>query len=532
TAPQLKLRTGDGWLLDFSNMHGTFQSNEDYRKSVRFTFNAGYEYIIPSDGAAPDPEAKAGEQQADSADNIPKRGSIRSEIEVRNLLDAAGKLDHENLIFVTNTTINDIPGDLITQLVGNDERVQALFGKRASVKAVGEYPGNLDVEVDSDNLKAIFPATIDENRVLSLRRDVFASLNINEQTSSKLLGTLQPALGDAVASVDGSPAELTLKGEKLTIPLNDLLDSLDSQSDSKERDKKYTAFLENTFVRIDLRMPDVRMQRKGWLRQGIYGLIDEAQKKGGLVGLALRQPAEGEDVESKTYVASITPMTIRFNKGRIVTSDDVWITSSDMALGLDGRGDLKSGEYKFTMGVYGASLLFDGDPFLRELINPEAIFDIPVEGKLGEKPKVKYGVMGAYIAGSAARIQARKHGGELGGLLGDIVIGGIGGAQKDRIRQKHDIDWDPPEAQLQQVVNNLRKFIETENDTARKRAREQRRTERQREQKEEVDRRRNRFRDDLGPQRNRRERESEPDDGQRGLDDIFRDLERQREESR
>lgn len=336
---------------------------------------------------------------------------LRSQTNLWNLFDSSGHWNSTGFRAKTNTQLSNTPTAVIDGLLGKDGKVMALLGPIVDIEAKGTFPGNLNLWVKSDTIDLPLPLSIDRNQRITLHNNIRASLSLTEKSTKALLGHLHPIFGDAIAS--HKPIRLLVKKQPFTIPL-----------------KKFRNHLDQLMLDMTLELGTLRMTRKGWLTESIDGVVGVALQLSG--SLQQRTAAKNQ-----TYLAHFTPVHMHVEKGRLKISE-FWLVSEDLAIGFQGQADLISQQYQSGMGILGASLLTE-QPALIEIIDPRNVYDIPMTGKLGERPNITTSDLELAVFGSTAKQQLRRLGKDF--QVGFELLGKV--FQED-MRRKSNLNWHVP----------------------------------------------------------------------------------------
>ena len=350
-------------------------------------------------------------------------GKIRSKTTATNLFTPEGSFSLDNMLVDTNTHVDEMPIDLLDQIGGFNGQMVALIGPSANIDFIGQFPGNLDLKVASITLDVPANVNVTRDYILTLREDFKAQLKPTPQTFSELLGKFQPILADAIGSE--RPITVFVSKEGFTIPITNFQTQKLNMTGS-------------------LDLGALRMKRRGWFMQGFTGLFkgDKARRND----------------NAETYIANFTPLDFVVKNG-VATTSEMWLTSSDIAAGFQGKADLNTNKINAVMGLLGASMVIN-DPALRYAFNPSQIYDVPITGNL-DSPNVDYATITANIAGTVAGKQLERHGGDWGKIASD-VLRGIGKTSNEERRKKSGFQWHMPEA-AQDLVKRAEKQISSRN---------------------------------------------------------------------
>ncbi|QQE12476.1 hypothetical protein JD969_03100 [Planctomycetota bacterium] len=340
-------------------------------------------------------------------------GKIRSKTVVSNLYGSDGKLDTQNLIANMDTDVSSMPIDLLDQISRYDGSLVALIGPTANLTLKGNFPGDIDLDINSETLNVPAYVNITRDYVLTLRQDFDAQMKPTPQTFSVLLAKAQPILADAIRAE--KPIRLLIKKERFALPLTDF---------------KTQNF--NMIGRLDLGA--VVMKRQGWLMQGLNNTI-------GQLGI----PFGNNNKNAQTYVATFTPMDIVINKG-VIEPSQVWMTSQDMAIGFQVRANLNNNKLNAFMGIMGATFSSES-VLLSQSFNADQIYNVPISGTL-DNPKPDWGFLLLNVAGTTSTKALADNTGDIGRAIGGI-FGGVGKSMnEDKLKKAGLKAWNPPPAAI------------------------------------------------------------------------------------
>jgi len=140
----------------------------------------------------------------------PTQGKLGSTTRVRGLLDEQGKVSIDSLNLTTDTTATAVPIGAIDTLVQANGQLVSILGDTGEVRVVGEYPGELDVNIITDKALANFPLrTRGESTTLRLAENAVVELSAVDEIGD-WLATLSPMLVGIKAAPDTKPLRLTL----------------------------------------------------------------------------------------------------------------------------------------------------------------------------------------------------------------------------------------------------------------------------------------------------------------------------------
>lgn len=370
--------------------------------------------------------------------NVPQVGPVRftsltgsfesdpsgddAKLSLKSPIEAAGQKGNLDALItlgeVAGSTVYDVDGTfenfpvpLVDGFFQLDGLVTALAGPTATLKANGQYPGSLLLNLSSRSVRASAPLSIDEQKSkVTLTEDLTADIQLEEESTRATLGKMHPILADVVASE--KPILLTIQRQGFQLPLEDF------------------AF-EKVLAQGTLELGTLRMSNRGWMQvmqNGMAGLL------GG------RRSSQGTE-----YLAQFTPARFVISDGRIRT-EELWMTAETLATGFVGGADVTNNRNDFTMGILGASLIAMA-PQVKSAVEPTQVLEVPLRGPLNQ-PSPDWKPLITRLAGQMAV-------GRLGGgdQLGEL-LGGLGDMFNKR-RKKDDggfesnLRWSPPPAALE-----------------------------------------------------------------------------------
>ncbi len=278
----------------------------------------------------------------------------------------------------------------------------------------GAVPGEVRFELESPVVTAPMALHVSPEREITLNEDFVAKMRPTRETFDLILGKVQPILADAVASED--PMTLTIRKDGLVVPLE--------------------AFdIAQVAMVGEVNLGTIRMDRQGWFYQALGEIFTRIGESLGMARSKYRVRSGG------TYLATFTPMQFELRDGQVSTTQ-MWMTSEDMAVGFDTRADLVNDRLDMMMGLVGGTLTA-GLPLAGSVVDPAAIYDIPVSGSLSNPQPDLMPVVTGIVAGSA---------GSIGGLFGGDgsrigeAIGKVAGAVTQASLAESKRDWQPPVA--------------------------------------------------------------------------------------
>ncbi len=380
-------------------------------------------------------------------------GRLDSTTTLNRLFNDAGGLDLENLTLKTETDIANFPIALADELSGAELRLLPILGPMASIKLNGNLPGDLTLSAQSPTSSIAAAINVNDQRQLTLREDIVATLYVTPQMAREFLGNMHPMFQDAVESE--KPVRLVVNKSASPIPLTGL----------QIEQLKLSGTLDGGVV---------KMRRGGWLDEGVNSLVSSLLKALGS-NQGLRRP---EDID--TYPATFTLMTWTLDNG-VLDASQTWVTSPDLAVGFIGSINLQDPANatirKMVMGVLEASLIIES-PILKNFIQPDQIAELPLSGRLAD-PTIDYGIFIQDIVGSVAVQTTRQLvPGGWGGLVGGVIEGVGQGIKEDRQR-KLGVSWDIPPAG-QELIRRAQQMEAPPDDTRQQQQQQQQQDQQQR----------------------------------------------------
>lgn len=372
--------------------------------------------------------------RAAKGDASPTYTNIQSNTQLANYVNSEGAFDTSAAKVSTNTQMPDVPTPLLAALAQN-EQIATLLGSAATFTVKGDFPGDMELDVDSQRADLNALLHVDEQRMLSLARDAKASLQINQQVATDVLGNVHPVFYDVIETE--SPTTLTLyrnmpdTQQPFVIPLNNM-DTWDWKKDLS--------------VHARVEVPETKMNRRGWLSQLMSGVLSSiGQKLASTLGGGEKRNTQLENKmfgETEVYTASFPyPMDIKLKDG-VANASEFWLSAPDMALGFKGDVDFQRERRDFVVGVPGASFLADNptffvplptSSFMRLGIDAQTIYNIPVQGSNEANPASNVSNfinVTSQVVATAVKLNARRVGGEAGGAVGGLVSGVVSGVGK------------------------------------------------------------------------------------------------------
>ncbi|WP_432797373.1 hypothetical protein [Poriferisphaera sp. WC338] len=408
-------RQGSG-AFQLTDIAGTFTTS-DLTKQASLDFNANIQsaddLALSRNRSEANAAPEMGSPQEEGQPVEKQAGRIHVKSELDQLFLSSGKLNLDNLTLNTNTSVQDMPIDLVDQLIRTNGDLVALIGPIGNVKVEGSFPGDMDIDIQSETLNVPAYVHVTRDYVLTLRENFDAKVTPTPQTFSALLSKAQPALADAIASE--KPIRLIVNKEDFSVPLTNFQ-------------------TQNLNMSGTLLLGELRMKRSGWLMQSFTAALRN-------IGLPL-----GQSRNTGTYTAMFTPMTFTIRNG-VIEPSQVWMISEDLAIGFQVRANLNNNRLDAFMGILGASFILQNPSVFSASFNADQVYSIPLRGAINN-PKPDYGFLAINIAGTTGTKAITENTGDLGGLIGGIV-GGVGKSiNDDKLRKAGLKQWNiPPQAQ-------------------------------------------------------------------------------------
>lgn len=328
---------------------------------------------------------------------------------VTDLVNKQGKIDAINAVVKTQTVIPKLPVALIDQLMQQDGKLAGIIGPTAEIKVVGGYPGDLDLSVKGEFASLVLPATIDANRVLTLRENAVVMLAVTPQTAKTLLKYGNPILIDATSSRE--PVKVTVYAKGFSMPLADF--DL----------KKVSANMAVELGTITL--------SDSWLLNSIsedLGKLDRAMSV------------------SQKQDAKFSKLMVSLHEG-VTKTNDLWLQIDNVSLfgksrldtltlGTQGSVDLNASTVDMGLALP-AQTLYSFGQTLRKYIKPETIFEMSLNGPLDNvqlKGLDKLAIQLVAMVGVGEL--AGENLGVWGALLGQVAGNALGGGDVKNFESK------------------------------------------------------------------------------------------------
>ncbi len=322
------------------------------------------------------------------------RGSIDSQTNVTDMVNARGELDLMAARYQTNTRIEELPVAPVDALLGMDNQLVAVLGHRASMRAVGRFTfdgeaDDLDITLNSENAQGAVAATIGKD--ITLREDFVGTLRVTPEVADALLKYGNPLLIDATSATE--PIRLTIRHDTFRVPL------------ALFRTNREQALRELS-LDAELRLGTIMLQ-DSWL---LGALAPEMQRLGRLVNGNI--PGIGGDQQ-----ANFTTLQVTVRDG-FARSNDLWMHVPNAIVGVQGGVNLSTQYANLSIGL--GSQTLRQISALRDYIPDNEIFPISVRGPLSE---LRQNVDFSPLFGPVATSLAQRFGGDQGALIGGILRG-------------------------------------------------------------------------------------------------------------
>ena len=342
-------------------------------------------------------------------------GQLFVKARLRDVVDSAGRLQPGQAHVDAEGDIRAMPSSLFDTMLRQDGKLAAVLGPQTSAAVKVNYQqgrdGQIDLDVKADNVTSRIAAGVNPDGLIKLREDAIMTLSVTPQMAQTMLGHIHPVFADAVASE--TPATMVISKDEFEMPA-----------------KRFK--IQKLAAQGSIDPGVLRMNREGWLDQGIDGLMSSVFTQSG-------RRSKNPDQPKRIYLTKFTPVSFTIKRG-IVRCSELWMTSEDLAVGFQGSINLKNGKIKeMTMGLLEVSLAIR-NPSMAPFVKPTHIADLPISGPI-TSPKVHYDVFATDIAGAMASNIVREQAGEMGAIFIDIIVYAI----KDDRRKKTNLIWNPPQ---------------------------------------------------------------------------------------
>ncbi len=349
---------------------------------------------------------------ADQAEQTP---GVTWRIGAQDLIDADGAFAWRAATFGAELTGRDLPTSLLDALLNQAGQLVATLGPTLTPSATVDWKGGQRATADIDvrstyatGMLRLAEDLTDEAWSPTLREDPSFTLAVSEGAVQSWLGALHPVFADVLRSAPDAPAKLTLTADTFVLPVSG------EAFDLKE-------------VRADATLePGVlEMDRRGWLRQGITGIVRRFR------------PDFGRGGPVQTYRATFSPLRVSLRDGMIETSE-MWLTADDMGVGFAGRVDLNDNTLDMGVGLLGATLIAAWSD-LDEVVEPGQVYELPIEGT-ADSPRLGVARFIGQLGTAYGRREITRNSGR---WFGDDRAGRvIGGVLEDAIQGL--LQWDNP----------------------------------------------------------------------------------------
>ncbi|MEM1209930.1 MAG: hypothetical protein AAGI54_11750 [Planctomycetota bacterium] len=336
---------------------------------------------------------------------------IASDTTVRNVVNALGEVDINQLTLTTDSKLMSLPIGLVDRFSDNELLLEPILGSFANVTLNGDFPGNMAIRADSPTANLTADVRVDNQRRLLLNNDLVATLHVTPEMSEQFLGKVHPMFQDAESS--DQPVTLTVSKDMRRIPLTG-------------------------FDIKDLRLKGsvdggvINLTRSGWLNGSLTDATAAMLKA---LSFGIIRPVP--DTNKKTYPATFTPMDFTL-KDNIFDASQAWVVSDDLAVGFIGTVNLKNLNdpkiVNMAMGVLTASLIVER-PELSPFLQPTQVAELPLKGTVND-PEPEFDVLTTDLAGAGIV-------GTLNTLTGGLV-GNIAQNLANSLRKEAKHNWKIP----------------------------------------------------------------------------------------
>jgi hypothetical protein len=313
-------------------------------------------------------------------------GQVRSDTTISKALDETGKFSLANAVIRTHTQTDPLPSSLVIAMLQMEPDYADVIGSTMTLSLIGEYPGDLDLELKGQNTQTSARMNFDAKRTMTLREPATATMKVTPALTRVVLGKMHPVLAD----VDKSKEPIKLTISQLNLPLG-VLDNGDSK-----------ALIRSTNADAQLDLGTLSL-KQSWLLDGLAGQ---------LIKLGARIP-DRESMETR-----FTPLVMSMRNGAI-TTNDVWLLSPDAVMGVQGTIDPLSEKFDFIVGIGGETFARLGKDF-QKVIRPQSIIELHNVTSKG-KYLDKTGEIVVQIAKASAANIGELVGGDEGKLIGAIL---------------------------------------------------------------------------------------------------------------
>ncbi|MEM7576133.1 MAG: hypothetical protein AAF328_01550 [Planctomycetota bacterium] len=295
-----------------------------------------------------------------------------------------------------------VPSSVVDAFAGQEGKLAATLGPAIEPEVTARVRPGIDatLEIDVVSTHAVGAVLLSED--LSddmwrpeLQEDPRFTLSISRGAVESWMGRLHPVFADVVRSSPEAPARLSLDRSSFELSDQGFFD------------------LEGIRAQATLDLGRLELERQGWLRQGVIGVVRQLF------------PEFRRDRAGATYVASFSPMRIAIEDGVVQTSE-LWLSADDMGLGFAGSVDLNTNRIDMGVGILGATFIAAGSDFEKAL-EPLRIYELPVRGTIAE-PKIEFDKFLGQVAAAYGQRELQRNADKLGdwgrilGVLGESVV--------------------------------------------------------------------------------------------------------------
>lgn len=329
-------------------------------------------------------------------------GGLTLRLSASELMDRDGVFAPLGGVFDLSVRGTAVPSAVVDAFADQEGKLAATLGPviEPAVSARVRPGREASVEVDVTSTHAVGSVLLTEDLSDAvwrpeLQEDPRFTLSISREAVESWMGGLHPVFADVVRSAPDAPATLSLDRSSFAFSEGGLFD------------------LEGLRADATLDLGRLELERQGWLRQGLTGII-------GYFAPSLRPRGSG-----RTYLAQFSPMQIRVRDGVIRTSE-LWLSAEDLGVGFAGTVDLKTNRIDMGVGVLGATFIAAASDFDKAL-EPLRVYELPLRGTITE-PRLEYDKFLGQIAAAYGRQELERNAEDLGGwgrvigILGDVVV--------------------------------------------------------------------------------------------------------------
>ncbi|MEM1027043.1 MAG: hypothetical protein AAGJ38_03075 [Planctomycetota bacterium] len=329
-------------------------------------------------------------------------GGVTIRVTASELMDPSGVFAPQRGAFDLNLRGTAVPSAVVDAFAGQEGRLAATLGPsiepELSVKVRAGRDASLEMDVVSTNAVGSVLLTEDLSDDVwrpELQEDPRFTLAVSREAVESWMGRLHPILADVVRSAPDAPAKLSLDRSTFALSEEGFFD------------------LEGIRAQATLDLGRLELERQGWLRQGITGVVRQFV------------PNFRRDRAGSTYVASFSPMRINVEDG-IVQTSELWLSADDMGVGFAGSIDLNNNRIEMGLGVMGATFIAAGSDF-EKVLEPLRVYELPVRGTIAE-PEIQYDRFLGQVAAAYGQRELQRNADKLGewgvliGVLGQAVV--------------------------------------------------------------------------------------------------------------